>query len=302
MATPQLPVASSRLDILPFDPSVSDEIGRAGVAFGDLVETTGAAVASTQLSLDLNSAATAQALANTQVDVIAVRETIYDDNGGISDQVDHNMKLPLINFIDPVFYEWSHVRLQGQFYAMEIADAATAHQKNYTRQDHTGQSGLLVFFGGGSTGSSSRTTMVDTGRTASRDISIGRMRMNAMLRPRADVSVPKPTQVIHGPNIAILQSEFTPDNTGGFLSARHMEVVIQYSTRQGSPIANKEFSIETSGLTWEYATESHVTDAEGNVRITLTRSFVDAEADTTPLNFVITARKGLVSNSITVQM
>lgn len=302
MANTQLMASSSStLDILPFDPAVGDEVERAGVAFGDLVETTGQAVAATQLQLDLNSAATAQALANTQVDVIAARETIYRDDGSIDNQVDHTMKLPLINFIDPVFYEWSHVRLQGQFYAMEMANAATAHQKRYTKQSRTGQAGLLVLFGGGRTSGSETTTTVDQTSTSARDTSIGRMRANAMLRPRADVSVPKPTQVIHGPNIAILQSEFVPDNTGGFLSARHMELVIQYSTREGDPIPGKEFSIETDGLTWTY-TGAHDTDADGNVSISLTRSFIDAEADTTPTDFVVTARKGMVSNSITVQM
>ena len=301
MANTQLMQSSSTLDILPFDPAIADEVGRAGVAFGDLVETTGQAVAATQLQLDLNSAATAQALATTQVDVIAARGTTYRDDGSIDSQIDHTMKLPLINFIDPVFYEWSHVRLQGQFYAMEVANAATAHERRYTKQSSTGQAGLLVLFGGGRTATRSSETVIDRGTTEARDTSIGRMRANAMLRPRTDVSVPKPTQVIQGPNIAILQSEFTPDNTGGFLSARHMELIIQYSTREGNPIPGKEFSVDTGGLTWEY-TGAHVTDADGNVSITLTRSFVDADADTTPTDFVVTARKGLVSNSITVQM
>lgn len=301
METAELVTSSSTLDILPFDPAIDDELNRAGTAFGDLVETTGQAVANTQLRLDLNSAATAQALANTQVDVIAARETTYHDNGSIDSQVDHTMKLPLINFIDPVFYEWSHVRLQGQFYAMEVATAARAHSKNYTKQDRTGQAGLLVLFGGGSTSTRSSTTVVDRGTTSTSDTSVGRMRMNALLRPRSDVSVPKPTQVIQGPNIAILQSEFTPDSTGGFLSARHMELVIQFTTREGDPIASKEFSIDTNGLTWEY-TGAHITDADGNVSVSLTRSFVDAEADTTPADFIVSARKGMVSNSITVQM
>lgn len=301
MANTDLALTSSPLDILPFDPAVGGEVERAGVAFGDLVETTGAAVAATQLRLDLNSAATAQALANTQVDVIAARETTYNNNGTIDSQVDHTMKLPLINFIDPVFYEWSHVRLQGQYYAMEIATAAKAHERRYTKQTRTGQAGLLVFLGGGSNATRSTTNVIDRGNTTARDTSVGRMRMNAMLRPREDVSVPKPTQVVQGPNIAILQSEFVPDNTGGFLSARHMEVIIQYSTREGDPIPGKQFSIDTNGLTWVY-TGAHVTDTDGNVSITLTRSFVDAEADTTPADYIISARLGMVSNSITVQM
>ncbi len=304
MADAQVPATiSAPQDILPFEPEVGGEVAAAGVAFGDLIETTGKAVADTQLSLDLNSAATAQALANQLVEVIAVRETVYHDNGTIDaeNSKDHVMQLPLINFIDPVFYEWSHVRLQGQFYAMEMADAATAHQKNYTKQTRTGQAGLLVLFGGGRTSSRSSTTVVDRTRTAARDTSIGHMRMNALLRPREGVVVPKPTQMIQAPNLMILQSEFVPDTTGGFLSARHMELVIQYSLSDGTPIAGKEMSIDSGGLTWEFNGPS-VTDSDGNLRITVTRSFPDAEADTTVANFIVTVRKGMVSNSITVQM
>lgn len=297
----ELATSSSTLDILPFDPAIDDELDRAGVAFGDLVETTGEAIANTQLRLDLNSAATAQALATTQVDVIAARETTYHDNGSIDSQVDHTMKLPLINFIDPVFYEWSHVRLQGQYYAMEVATATQAKQKNYTRQTRTGQAGLLVFFGGGRTSNRSSSSVVERESTSSRDTSVGRMRMNALLRPREDVSVPKPVQVIQGPNIAILQSEFIADSSGGFLSSRTMEIIIQYTTREGDPIAGKSFSVDTNGLTWQY-TSAGITDSDGNVSVTLIRNFVDAEADTTPADFIISARKGMVSNSITVQM
>lgn len=303
MATNALATFNQPLDILPFDPAIGDEVEAAGVAFGDLVETTGMAIAKTQLRLDMNSAATAQALAQTQVDVIAARETIYDDSGNISDQVDHTMKLPLINFIDPVFYEWSHVRLQGQFYAMEVATATEARQKQYTKQSRTGQAGLLVLFGGGQTKNSYSSNTTQTGSESARDTSIGRMRMNSLLRPREDVTVPKPTQVIQGPNIQILQGQFTPNETDGVLQSRQMEVIIQYFTRAGEPIPNKEFSVETGGLSWEYTNPAQrQTDANGTVSITLRRYFADPEADTTPANFIVTVRKGMLNNSTTVQM
>ena len=49
--------------VLAADANVSDELRGAGIAFGTLVERTGAAVAATQLQLDTSSAATASALA-----------------------------------------------------------------------------------------------------------------------------------------------------------------------------------------------------------------------------------------------
>ena len=70
-----LPVgAGTRSLAIVSDANVSGEISQAGVAFGDLVETTGMAVAETQNRLNTTSADSATALASTQVDVIAVQE------------------------------------------------------------------------------------------------------------------------------------------------------------------------------------------------------------------------------------
>ena len=95
------------------DANVSDELRGAGIAFGTLVERTGAAVAATQLQLDTSSAATASALAATLVNVIAVREQVFRDDGTLDHVTNHVRPLPLISFIDPVFYQWTSVRLQG---------------------------------------------------------------------------------------------------------------------------------------------------------------------------------------------
>ena len=103
------------------DANVSDELRGAGIAFGTLVERTGAAVAATQLQLDTSSAATASALAATLVNVIAVREQVFRDDGTLDHVTNHVRPLPLISFIDPVFYQWTSVRLQGEFYAREFA-------------------------------------------------------------------------------------------------------------------------------------------------------------------------------------
>jgi hypothetical protein len=99
--------------VLAEDANVADELRGAGIAFGTLVERTGAAVAATQLELDTSSAATASALASTLVNVIAVRERVFRDDGTLDHVTNHVRPLPLISFIDPVFYQWTSVRLQG---------------------------------------------------------------------------------------------------------------------------------------------------------------------------------------------
>ena len=300
-----IPTASNLLAINPIDPNINDEAKAVGLAFGDLVETTGMAVADVQNKLDMTGATTAQALANTLVDVIAVEELIYDEFGQVQSAASHTRKLPLINFIDPVFYEWSHVRLQGQFYASEITDSATAHREGYSRQAGANLGGVMVFgaslSGGMNFSASGSSYEVDQGSVSTRDTSLGRLRMNARLQPRKDVTVPKPTQVIQGPHIIVMQGPKHDVPGEGFISGRTMNVSIQYMKKNGDPIVGKILNIETDGLLWDY-TGASTTDENGMVEIQLSRTFPDAEADTTQVNFVLSVRKGMVANDTTVQL
>ena len=287
------------MDIIPAEANVTDELLNAGIAFGDLVLTTGQAVAETQNKLNATSASSASALATTTVDVIAVQEKIYDDQGNIENMVTHTRKLPLINFIDPVFYEWTSVRLQGQFYANELVAASSSQRYQSTSKKKSGQGGFFVLLGGGRTTLDISSTTTDFATDSTQDISYGRVRMNAMLRPRADIGVPKPTQVLRGPRLSISEGEISDIMDGSLLTARTMSLLIQYNLRNGNPIENKTISIETDGVSWEYAGVA-TTDTDGQVEILLRRTFLDEEADTSPVSFVVSARKGMVQNSVTV--
>src|SRR6185436_18496353 len=79
------------------------DLAAAGASFGALMLGVGNAVAATQQTLTETSADTTSTLAQTLVDVIAVQETIYDDFGTITGSKSYTQKLPLLNFIDPVF-------------------------------------------------------------------------------------------------------------------------------------------------------------------------------------------------------
>ena len=144
------------------DANVSDELRGAGIAFGTLVERTGAAVAATQLQLDTSSAATASALAATLVNVIAVREQVFRDDGTLDHVTNHVRPLPLISFIDPVFYQWTSVRLQGEFYAREFAASSETTSAYSGSNFGLFGSGVSMFFGPGmvtsGSGSGSSTT------------------------------------------------------------------------------------------------------------------------------------------------
>ena len=100
---------------------VSGQLNTAGMAFGDLVRLTGQAVANTQQELNKTAADSTSALATTLVDVIAVQEVEYDDAGTVTGAQTFTQKLPLIDVVDPVLYQWSQVRLQGRFTASQFA-------------------------------------------------------------------------------------------------------------------------------------------------------------------------------------
>jgi len=281
---------------------VSDEIGRAGVSFGKLVELTGKAVADTQLALNQTGAATASTLATTQIDVIAVQESVYDDHGTLSQANSLTRKLPLIDFIDPVFYQWSEVRLQGQFFATEFVSSAESTGSTYNSSGGALGTGLSFFLGPGglisNSGSSSSSSDVDT----TRDTSFGRIRASALLEPRTDVGVPKPRQVVRGPSLAIIAGAITDVTTGGVLVGRTMSALIELRKNDGTAIQGKAISIETDGAAWSLTPTgaTGTTDPNGQVTILMRRDFLSPTADTAPINVVVSARLGLVSNSTTL--
>src|SRR5215208_267088 len=87
--------------------NVNDEAEDAGIAFGDLMKCVGIAVAETQADLNMSSAKMATKLSDTRVDVIVAREEHYnDETGKLEAAKTYKSSLPLINFVDPVFYEW----------------------------------------------------------------------------------------------------------------------------------------------------------------------------------------------------
>jgi hypothetical protein len=302
-------LGSTTLGLTPGGTDVSKELEGAGLAFGDLIKLTGQAVANTQKQLNKTSADTISALATTQVDVIAVQETVFKDDGTIQEVKSHVQKLPLINFIDPVVYQWSNVRLQGRFVAREFATQNTTGTSTSTSTDGSGQSGLLVIFGGGYNDLRFDSTRTTEKTTTSTDESFGLMRMNALLEPRRDVGVPKPRQAVQGPHIAIEPGEVIETTPAGGGLTRTMTVMLIFERADGTPIPNKGLFVETDGVPWHFTTAgTDQTDANGQLSITLERTFPvpppppAVPPPTTPIDVIVTVRKGLVSNATTVSV
>lgn len=276
---------------------VSGQLATAGMAFGDLVKLTGKAVADTQTKLNKTGADSTSALAKTLVDVIAVQELDYDDDGNVTGEQTFTQQLPLIDFIDPVIYQWSEVRLQGRFTASQFAASASTDTGSDTSTNSEGQAGFGIIFGGGYNNFQWDDTQTHVDTNFRIEESVGLIRMNAVLEPRHDIGVPKPRQAIVGPRIAIDGGPIT--DVGNPATSRTMEVVITYSNSAGDPIANKELAIDTQGVAWAYQA-GNTTDANGTVTIVLTRQFVGDNPDRTPVGFVVSVRKGIVGEATTV--
>ena len=288
-------------DLTPFasmplaaDANISDEIARSGMGFGALVERTGAAVAATQLRLDTSSAATASALASTLVNVIAVQEKVYRDDGTLDQVRTHVRPMPLISVINPVFYQWTSVRLQGMFYAREFAASGSSSDSSSSSSSGFYGSGISMILGPGALVAKSSSVTTETTFDQTSDVSFGRIRASALLEPRHDISIPKPNQAIRGPRLALISGAIEDIDQG-----RTMSMLVQYNRRDGTPIAGRVISIETEGLPWTYV-GGGTTNASGRVEILLRRDFLDEDVDTSPASFVISARIGLVQNSVTV--
>lgn len=299
--TPSLPVGlGTRPLALPGDAAIGDELERAGLAFGDLVQGVGQAVASTQQELNETGAALATTLAETVVDVIAVQELQYDENGKLkSPTTTHTRPLPLISFVDPVFYQWRYVRLQGQFFASEFAGATTASSSSAMSSSNYGQTGLGYVLGVGYNANTSRYSSSTTNTDTTSDMSFGSVRMNAMLEPRTDVKVPPPRQSYTGPSITVLAGEIEDVTESGAVVARTMNVTLELRRQNGNAIAGKALSVETSGVPWEFV-GAGTTSAQGRLEIQLRREFPTPETDRAPTQVIVTARLGMVSTDATV--
>jgi hypothetical protein len=285
---------------------VNDELKGSGVAFADMIRLTGEAVAKTQLELEKTAADTISALSTTQVPLIAAELVSFNDNGAITGVQTVQQDFPVITIVDPPVYQWEDVRAQGQFFASEFASASSATTSVTTTSSglSTGGGGFLGLFFGQAKASfqiDHTTTTLDTENES--DVSFGRMRLNALLTPRGDTGVPKPRRIVQGPSIRIallaLDPLTAPDANGERERTQHLE--FEYLKFDGTPINNAQLSVETQGVPWEFETATTTTDAQGKVQAKLLRT-IPQDGDIAPIDVVITARIGLVRESIAARV
>ncbi|MEA2338477.1 MAG: hypothetical protein QOE82_2484 [Thermoanaerobaculia bacterium] len=297
--------------------NVGPSLETAGASFGELIKGVGLAAAETQLKLTENSAATTSKLASTLVDVIAVQETQIDDLGNITGSKTHVQRLPLLNFVDPAFYSYPQIKIEGHFVMSSFATDTNTNVDTSSSSFGAGFSFSRTpgLFGGTSIGGGARATSSSSSSNlatqTSQATAVGRMRMCAQLAPQAGLGVPNPVQVVIGPSLSILEQQITEAEDADHNLTRTMAILIQYRDKDGKPIKGKALSIETDGVLWNFTDDAkNVTGDtapnEGNLSIQLKRIFpapTDPQAppvDKSPRPATLNVRKGLVTNGITV--
>jgi hypothetical protein len=305
------PLASTATLALTGSADVNDATKKAGLSFGKLLETTGLAIAESQRQLNEVGAASTSALAGQMVDVIAAQVNAYDDDGNLDANGTETlpMKLPLINFIDPVFYEWAQVRLQGRFFATEFVGSTETSSSGVSASVSTSSTGGFLFGFGSSTvgfGVRGNSSDVDT----SVEQSFGNIRASALLTPKTDIGVPKPRQLVDAPSLGVQVGPDVDDVAEP--GSRLKKASILCFKRDGSKQdAGKSLplSIEVDGALWSFdaanAADQGKTDADGRVPIRLKRVLpVPAGQDApdrSPVDVTVTVRLGVVSTTTVIR-
>ena len=307
-------LGDATLDVPPETTDAASSLAEVGSDFGALLLGIGNSVATTQQKLTETSADTTKKLANTLVDVIAVQQTGYDDNGNIRASLPIKERMPVITYVSPVYYELPQVRVQARFVVSEFAAAGTAQASGSSSGFGVGvgmslQKKAFSIGAAGGFNASSQSTSVST--QTDQATAVGQMRMFAKIAPREDVGIPKPLRVIVGPSLTILAADLVKGTETDGTPFQSLSVLIQLRDRSGKPIAGKALSIDTEGTPWafvpatERVTGPEGTPTAGNIEILLKRSFPEPPegappVDTTPRSVVVSAILGSVSNRTTV--
>ncbi len=277
-----------------------ENVKNAGMAFGELVKQVGAAVATTQVRLNEITRDTARALAENTIEVIAARQKVYSDDGTLSGENAVSnlvMRMPLASYVDVVNHEVAQVHLQGVFqsngFTHDSTSSSTTSWGSSAAQLHIGaplssgpSTATALARGAAATegltsGARSGyqvTNETESGYSSRSQSSFGQVRMNAEIRPRADIGVPKPPQVIRGPELTLIPGPGGETRESATVGDEEVEVTVgrwallqvnyrrrpsldPEDTAAGQGIPNKSFAIEAPGLSWAACTRAGVVPA-----------------------------------------
>lgn len=240
----------------------SDEMDDAAGTFADLLRGVGQAVAETQSQMNENGVEMALSLVDATVPLIVAEQTIMDENGNLTESKVHLANVPMITYVDPVFQEWTDVRVMGEFRATEFKSRGSVS---------TTSGGSTVGVGASVKGGTKRRPSLklggsyevsreksDLSQRSHTETNRGRMRVAARIQPHAFKGVPAPTFSMRGPRLAISEGADSRKTTR--LEGQEQEIhylnketIIQFLRRDGTSIQNKRVSLSVDEVSFGWA-------------------------------------------------
>lgn len=292
------------------DADITDELEKGGPALGTFLKQVGLAVAASQEELDKTFRATASMLSQQQIDVIAVFEQIINDNGEMEQGIAQIQKLPLINYVMPVGYQFQRVYLEADMNVQEFNAARGLNIKGSSLQIGA-QAGITadVFGlrggGGASFGYSNYDREMDS--SSSQDMAAGSLHLEATLEPRDEIALPSPLILQKGPKLSLrLVSRSNISGTapqgGGEapVIGRQATFEIVLKKTDGTPNDGKDIDINISDPLVELETTTTTTDANGKIAFNIKRQWGtlgEGEKVPDPTSVIVSVTFGVIVDS-----
>ena len=258
---------------------VSGELAGLAPTFGDVLMSIGTGVARSQDALDRGLVQTARTLSDTKIKVVTdVIQELNDDGLPVAEAtelVEHEVSL--INYVAPTVHEWSHVALSMDLNvgAMDNDTGVTFERKQ--RRGKVASAGLFFgFVGFGLYSESERSSFYSRETSNETDWATGQVRMDAMLRPRHVENFPAPAEIAIGPQIYFAQGAINETVSGGVVTARAMDVLINCRKADGSANPGVTITLDSGPFNHSFSSSDgftgNTTNADGQIQITLTRN------------------------------
>lgn len=241
--------------LLAGEADVSDELGGLAPTFGNVLNSIGVGVATSQEALDKGVVEIAKALSDTNIDLVTqVIQELDEDGLPVPPTDDSNLRkqnVSLINFVNPQAHEWKHVALSMDLNVGEMDNETgmtyNASQRNFS----TSGTGLFWgFVGWFQHSQSSREFSLERSTDQESAWAQGQVRMDAMLAPRRTGKFPVPAEVSIGPQIGIGLGGVVENEVSGVIT-RSQDITVTVHKYDGSVnpgvqliISSNSFAIE----------------------------------------------------------
>ena len=278
------PAAFMAGNLLAGEADASDELGGLAPTFGNVLNSIGVGVASSQEALDKGLVEIAKSLSDTNIDLVTqVIQELDDDGLPVTPTDNSNLRkqnVSLINFVNPQAHEWKHVALSMDMSVGEM-DNETGMTYNATQTNSSvSTSGLLWgFVGWFQHSNTSRETSLERTTDQEAAWSRGQVRMDAMLAPRRTGKFPVPAEVSIGPQIAIGMGGVLESEVAGVIT-RIQDLTITVRKADGSVNPDVLLNITSSSFAIELvdngAAAFNYTNADGIVMARVKRRIPNA--------------------------